>query len=592
MLSGATVAIERVERRLAAILAADVAGYSRLMGADEEGTVAAISSLRLKVLDPKIAEYRGRIVKTTGDGLLVEFPSVVDAMRCAVEIQRGMADRNAELPHARRIEFRLGIHQGDIIGEGTDIFGDGVNVAARLERIGEPGGICVSARVHEDTRGRLDIAFEDMGEQHLKNIALPVRTYRVRFQRRTDCSVQPALALPDKPSIAVLPFQNMSGDPEQDYFADGMVEDIITALSRFSELFVIARNSSFVYQGRAVDVKQVGRELGVRYVLEGSVRKAGGRVRITGQLIDAITGAHLWADHFDGALDDVFDLQDEITVSVVGAIAPRLQQAEIERSRRKPTESLDAYDYYLRGMASLYRWSRDATDEALRLSYKAIELDAEFGCAYGLAARAEVWRNANGWISEDGERRNAVHLARRAVALGSGDPAVLTAGGFALASLANEPDAAATYIDHALAMNPNMATAWHFSCWVRIWLGLPELALNHERRAMRLSPLDPLLGHMQTAAALAEFCAGRFIEASSWAQKATRNLPNWSRGLAIAAASCALAGSQDDAQSAVGRLRQLNPGFRCSDLFNIFPFRRREDRAALEAGLRRAGLSE
>ena len=305
-----------------------------------------------ELIDPKIAEHRGRIVKITGDGLLVEFASVLEAVRCAVEVQRAMAERNADVPQEKRIEFRMGINVGDIIVDGTDMWGDGVNVAARLEALAEPGGICISGRVQEDVHDKLDIAFEDAGEQQLKNIARPVRVYRVRLDRqlRTRCR---RCRCQTKPSIAVLPFKNMSGDPEQEYFADGMVEEIITALSRIRWLFVIARNSSFTYKGRAVDVKQVGRELGVRYVLEGRVRKAANRVRITAQLIDASTGAHLWADRFEGALDDIFDLQDQVTASVVGAIAPKLEQAEIERAKHKPTESLDAYDYYLRGMASL-----------------------------------------------------------------------------------------------------------------------------------------------------------------------------------------------------------------------------------------------
>jgi TolB-like protein/class 3 adenylate cyclase len=589
------MASDQVKRKLAAILAADIAGYSRLMGADETGTLARLKEYRRELIDPKNKQYRGRVVKTTGDGILVEFPSVVDAISCSLEVQQGMRERNADIPKEKRIEFRIGINLGDVIVEGRDLYGDGVNIAARLEGLAEPGGICISQTVLNHTRGKVAFDVEDLGEQTLKNIVQPIHVYRltVNSDRGSVVSrpLELALALPDKPSIAVLPFQNMGLEPEQDYFADGIVEDIITALSRFSELFVIARNSSFTYKGRAVDVKQVGRELGVRYVLEGSVRKAGNRVRITGQLIDAMTGAHLWADHFDGSLDNIFDLQDEITVSVVGAIAPKLQQAEIERAKRKPTGSLDAYDYYLRGTASLYHWTKDASEEALLLFNKAIELDPEFGYAYGMAARCQVWRRANGWISEE-TASEAVLLARRAVAFGSEEPVALTAGGFALAFLADELDAGATFIDRALAMNPNMATAWHFSCWVRIWLGLPDLALTHERRAMRLSPLDPLFGHMQAAAGLAEFCAGRFIEASSWAQKATCAHPNWPLGLGVAAASSALAGRLDDAKSAAVRLRQLIPTLTPSDLTNLFPFRRPKDRAMLEEGLRQAGLPE
>jgi len=327
-------------RRLAAILAADVAGYSRLIGADEEGTLNRLRSIRAEVIDPTITEHRGRIVKTTGDGLLVEFSSVVDALRCATQWQHGMGERSVAAPGDNRIEFRIGINVGVVVVEDGDIFGDGVNVAARLEGLAEPGGICVSARVQEDLAGRLDLTFEDLGEQSFKNIARSVRVYRVRLAtaetapKVTPTESGPALPLPDKPSIAVLPFQNMSGDPEQEYFVDGMVEEIITALSRIRWLFVIARYSSFTYKGRSVDVKQVGRELGVRYILEGSVRKAGPRVRITGQLIDALTGTHLWADRFDGSLEDIFELQDKVAVSVAGVIEPALQAAEMRDRHR------------------------------------------------------------------------------------------------------------------------------------------------------------------------------------------------------------------------------------------------------------------
>jgi TolB-like protein/class 3 adenylate cyclase len=367
----------RVERRLAAVLAADVAGYSRLIGADEEATLARLRAVRGDLIDRKIADNRGRIVKTTGDGLLVEFSSVVDALRCAIEVQAGVSQRNAAVPADRRIEWRIGINVGDIVVEDGDIFGDGVNVAARLEGLAEPGGICISARVQEDASGRFDLAFEDMGEQQLKNIARPVRVYRVRDAATKSPAVQapPALPLPDKPSIAVLPFANMSGDPEQGYFVDGMVEEIITALSRIRWLFVIARNSSFTYKGQAVDVKRVGRELGVHYVLEGSVRKAGHRVRITGQLIDAITGAHLWADRFDGSLEDVFDLQDKVARSVAGVIEPTLQAAETARAARRPTADLTAYDLYLRAYAMTLS-SAEEIPEALRLLEQAIEREA------------------------------------------------------------------------------------------------------------------------------------------------------------------------------------------------------------------------
>jgi TolB-like protein len=341
------MADEHVVRRLTAILADDIAGYSRLMVCDEEGTLAQLKTLRKSIIDPTVEQHRGRIVKTTGDGAIVEFASAVDAVRCAVEIQRAMAERNADIPNDSRIEFRIGINVGDIIFDEDDIYGDGVNIAGRVETLAQPGAVCLSDTAYQQIKGKFSLVITDMGEQQLKNIAEPVRVYSVGYET---VSARPALALPDKPSIAVLPFTNMSGDPEQDYFADGMVEDIIMALSRMRWLFVIARNSTFTYKGRAVSVKQVGRELGVRYVLEGSVRKTANRVRITGQLTDAASGAHLWSDRFDGSLEDIFDLQDHVTTSVIGAIAPKLEQAEIERAKRKPTESLDAYDFFLRGM--------------------------------------------------------------------------------------------------------------------------------------------------------------------------------------------------------------------------------------------------
>jgi adenylate cyclase len=376
-------------RRLAAILAADVAGYSRLMGVDEEGTHERLKAHLAELVNPTIAEHRGRVVKNTGDGFLAEFASVVDAVRCAAEVQRGMAEREAGTPEDRRIRFRVGINLGDVIAEEHDIFGDGVNVAARLEGLAEPGGVFISNTVHDQVRDRLPFAFEDLGEQQVKNIARPVRVYRVRNDADPLAS-QPTssapLPLPDKPSIAVLPFANMSGDPEQEYFADGMVEEIITSLSRIRWLFVIARNSTSSYKGQAIDPKQVGRELGVRYILEGSVRKAGGRVRITAQLIDAIAGAHLWADRFDGSLEDVFDLQDRVASSVAGIIEPALQSAETARSANRPTSDLTAYDLYLRAYAmTLSSAARFA--EALRLMELAIERDPR----YGTDARADAF---------------------------------------------------------------------------------------------------------------------------------------------------------------------------------------------------------
>jgi len=360
-------------RRLAAILAADVVGYSRLMGENEAGTAQALREHRAAA-DPLIAEHGGRLVKTTGDGALIEFGSVVGAVQCAIALQQLMAERNLGISKDRRMDLRIGVHLGDVLIDGDDIIGDGVNIAARLEGVAEPGGICISEDAFRQVRGRVDAEFEDIGEQSLKNIVRPVRVYRVG--PKSPLPNPPplagegrvgALSLPDKPSIAVLPFQNLSGDQEQDYFADGVVEEITTAISRLPWLFVIARNSSFTYKGRAVDVKQVARELGVRYVLEGSVRKAGNRVRITGQLIDTATGAHIWGDRFDGALDDIFELQDRVASNVVGAIEPKLQKSEIERVTRKPTGSLGAYDLYLRALEQYHKYTKEGFGEAVDL---------------------------------------------------------------------------------------------------------------------------------------------------------------------------------------------------------------------------------
>src|SRR5271155_1807765 len=445
-------------RRLTAILAADAAGYSRLMGADEEGTHERLKAHLGELVNPKIGEHRGRVVKNTGDGFLAEFPSVVDAVRCAIEVQRGMADRNAATPPDKRIEFRVGINLGDVIAEEHDIFGDGVNIAARLEALAEPGGVLVSNTVYEHVRDRLPFAFEDLGEQQAKNIARPVRVYRVRGAaapvERPFPIPSPPLALPDKPSIAVLPFQNMSGDLEQEYFADGMVEDIITALSRIRWLFVIARNSSFTYKGHAIDVKQVGRELGVRYVLEGSVRKSGQRVRITAQLIDALNDTHLWADRFDGSLDDVFELQDKVASSVAGVIEPALQAAETARSANPPTNDLTAYDLYLRAYAIIFTSARNMS-HALAFLRQAIAHDPNYGPALALAAICCL-RLVNDDSSEnaDTDRRSGVDFAQRALEVARDDPGTLANAAFALACFGEDIGTMTALVDRALAFNP------------------------------------------------------------------------------------------------------------------------------------------
>jgi TolB-like protein/class 3 adenylate cyclase len=580
----------RVERRLAAILAADVAGFSRLMGVDEEGTLASLKRHRRELIDPKIAEHRGRIVKTTGDGALVEFASVVDAVRCAVDIQQATAKHNANIPDDRRIEFRIGINVGDIIIDEGDIYGDGVNIAARIEALAQPGAICLSDNAYRQITGKLSLDVADIGEQQLKNIAQPVRVYTVRIDGAVS---RTTLSLPDKPSLAVLPFQNMSGDPEQEYFADGMVEEIITALSRLRWLFVIARNSSFTYKGRSVDVKQVGRELGVRYVLEGSVRKAGSRVRITGQLIDATNGAHLWADRFDGALEDVFDLQDQITTSVVNAIAPKLQQAEIERARRKPTESLDAYDCYLRGIEKVHQRTQSANEEALRLLQRAIELDPEYASAYGMAAWCYVSRQSQGWmIDRVKEMAEAARLAQKAVELGKDDAVALSGAAQVLGYIMHDFKACALTNDRALHLNPNLASAWYVRGWLEIWLGKPDRAIEHFAQFERMSPVDPLTSSMHAATALAHVFAGRFENAAAIAEQALSEGPNLHQALRAAATSYALLGQIEQAQKALARLLQIDPTLRISKLKDLTPLQRPEDIARYVEGMRKAGLPD
>jgi len=591
-------------RKLAVILAADVVGFSRLTEADEDRTLARLRALRSDLIDPTIAVHKGRVVKWTGDGAIVEFRSVVEAVRCGIEIQDSMIERNAGLPPERLIEFRIGIHLGDVVEESDgDLMGDGVNIAARLEGVAQPGAICLSEDAYRQVKSRLDLAISDLGETKLKNIAEPVRIYSLQFGgalaakaialKGTATPAAPGLSLPDKPSIAVLPFQNMSGDPEQEYFADGIVEDIITALSRLRQLFVIARNSSFVYKGLAVDVKQVSRDLGVRYVLEGSVRKAANRIRITAQLIDAPTAVHLWAERFDGALEDIFDLQDQVTARVVGEIAPKIEQAEIERAKRKPTDSLDAYDYYLRGRANLNRGTRDATDEALSQFYQALQLDPDFASAHAMASWCHFWRKVNGWMTDRlPEIAEGARLARRAVELGEDDAVALTRSGHALGHLAGDLDGSIALTDKALVLNPNLASAWFLGGFLRVWSGESDGATEYFERAMRLSPLDPEMYRMQAGLAMAHLFAGRFDTASSLAEKAFRRLPSFLMVVGIVAASHALAGRRDEAQRAMNHLRQLDPTLRLSNLADWLPIRRPKYLATFADGLQKAGLPD
>ncbi|HWZ66689.1 MAG TPA: adenylate/guanylate cyclase domain-containing protein [Stellaceae bacterium] len=584
-------------RRLAAILAADVAGYSRLMGADEEGTLERLKGLRRELVDPKIAEHKGRIVKTTGDGLLVEFPSVVDAVRCAVEVQQAMPERNAGVAVDNRIELRIGINLGDVIVEGDDLYGDGVNIAARIEALADAGGVFVSNTVHDHVRDRLPFLFEDLGEQQVKNIARPVRVYRVgprpsRPPAGETPAVQPgappALPLPDKPSIAVLPFANMSGDPEQEYFVDGMVEEIITALSRIRWLFVIARNSSFTYKGQPIDVKQVGRELGVRYVLEGSVRKAGRQVRITGQLIDAITGTHLWADRFDGSLEDVFELQDKIAVSVAGVIEPALQAAEMRRSAERPTSDLTAYDLYLRALAAYYPMTKERIFEALELLEQAIAIDRQYGPALSWAAICHLRLVFDGWAEEPGtSRRKGVDLARQALQAGENDPGILASVAQVLAQFGEDIGAMIGLVDRALALNPSFARGWFLSGLLRLFAGQPDLAIEHVETSLRLSPRERM-GQPLVVIGMAHFFKRRFDEAAPKLLLSMQDNPGSPIPYRALAACYAHMGRLEEARAIVARLRAITPRVVPNDV----PFRNPEDRELFLSGLRLAAGEE
>jgi TolB-like protein/class 3 adenylate cyclase len=577
-------------RRLAAILAADVAGYSRLMGADEEGTLERLKGLRRELLNPKVAEHHGRIVNTTGDGMLVEFASVVDAVRCAVEVQQAMPERNTGVAADNRIELRIGINLGDVIVEEDDIYGDGVNIAARIEALADAGGVLVSNTVHDHVRDRLPFVFEDLGEQQVKNIARPVQVYRVHhagvttYSTPTPAPPMLALPLPDKPSIAVLPFANMSGDPEQEYFADGMVEEIITALSRIRWLFVIARNSSFTYKGQAVDVKHIGRELGVRYVLEGSVRKAGARVRITAQLIDALTGAHLWADRFDGSLEDVFELQDEVAISVAGVIEPTLQAAEIRRATDRPTSDPTAYDLYLRVVPLWASHEKEPVIQALGLLGRAIERDPRYGPALGLAALCHQLLATSDWTNNsETHRREGIDLARRALRCAPDDPDVLANAAVVLGSLGEDIDIAIGSIDRALALNPSFARGWVWSARLRNFAGQPDLAIEHFKMSLRLSPRDRM-GTFSLPLGAAYFLKHQFAEAAAILLGSLEQAPGLPVSYQLLASSYAHMGRLDDAREVVKRLRAIT----CVVIPSVIPYRNQEHRELFLSGLRLA----
>jgi adenylate cyclase len=583
----------RVERRLAAILAADVAEYSRLMGVDEEGTLTTLKAHRRELIDPLLTQHYGRIFKTTGDGILIEFASVIDAVRCAVVIQQGMEERNTRVAQSRRMLFRIGINLGDIIVEEGDIFGDGVNVAARLEGLARPGEVYVSGSVREQVGEKLPISFADMGEHKVKNIARPIHVYKI--EKCVDpgavamSSTSPSLALPDRPSIAVLPFQNMSGDPEQEYFCDGVVEDIITGLSRIKWFFVIARNSSFTFKGRAVDVKQVGRELGVRYVLEGSVRKSGDRVRITTQLIEAETGRHLWAERYDRPICDIFALQDEITLSVVGAIEPSLRSAEVERAKRKRPDSLEAYDLVLQALPDLYSRMPEQEKKALVLAERAIALDPNYGLAYACAAHNHHTLYVRGGLNKE-HRAAAIRHAQAAIAYGQDDAFALTLAGFVLGMDAHDRAAAFDAFDAAIAISP-LAPTYIQGSIVLAFAGEAERAAEWAERGLRLSPLDPWRSSAFLALAIGHFQHGRYEEAVAAMRKGVQITPGFSTFHVMLAAALAKLGRIEEAKAAGARVVELQPAFRYGHYLssvNCVP----ELAASFSKALRDAGLPE
>ena len=587
---------DRVERRLAAILAGDIAGYSRLMAGDEEGTLHNLKVHRKEVVDPKITEHRGRIVKTTGDGILVEFVSVVDAVRCAVDIQRAMSDRNADIPFEKRIQFRIGINVGDIIIDGGDIFGDGVNVAARLEALADPGGIMVSSVVHEQVRDKLSFGFEDMGEQLVKNIPRPISVHRIKLSEAGPATAKiaiepqrPVAPGSDRPSIAVLPFANMSGDPEQEYFADGITEDIITGLSKLRWFFVIARNSSFTYKDKAVDVKRAARELGVRYVLEGSVRKGANRVRITAQLIDAATGNHIWADRYDGELADVFALQDEITKKVVAAIEPKLLEAEALRSQSRSAEDLDAWEMVIHANSLFWRMTESESAAAINMLDRAIKRYPNYAPAYSmLAFMLLVSSHLIVTPSMGHELTRAPELGARAAELDDSDPWAHLALGYAAFMQRRIAESTAEF-ERALQLNPNFAAAHGYLGWTLAFDGQCDKAMTHLQEALRMSPHDPQNAIFNVGMAISHYLAGRYENAISACRIAFQQRAGMARGSRIYIASLAQAGRLEEARVALARMKETHSDLSIAWIEQNVPY----TPAAMEKfldGMRKAGL--
>ncbi len=588
------MAEQRVTRKLAAILVADVVGYARLMEADEAGTIARLRAIREELIDPKIAEHGGRVVKTTGDGMLAEFPSAVAAVRNAVEVQRALAERDAGVPEERRIVFRVGINLGDVVVEGDDILGQGVNVAARLEGLAEPGGLCISQKVYDEVAGKLDLAFEDLGERKVKNIERPLRVYRLRSGSETARAEQAAAGTTpephDKPAIAVLPFDNMSGDAEQEYFADGITEDIITELSRYRELLVIARNSSFAYKGKAADVKRVAAELGVDYVLEGGIRRAGNRVRITAQLIDAATGHHLWAERYDRDMDDIFALQDEITGIIVGALGAKLQASDIDRALRKEPASLDAYDLVLRATALFARINKSDMAEARRLCEGAIALDPGYARAHAWLAWTYMQDRFSGWADDPAEwLKRGYEAGRKAVTLDDTDYHAHIALGIFIAFMGRH-DQGIAELERAVELNPNYADSHMQLGNALVFAGRADDAVAALETAMRLNPHHPPWYQMILGRAL--FVSRRYQDAVPHLERAVNAGPGLTQARAALAASYAALGRDQEASAEIDEIRATTPHFTLGYVNEVVSFKDAGDRDHLIDWLRQAGLPE
>ena len=581
------------------MLAGDVAGYSRLMGRDEERTLAQLKTFRKTVVDPRIAAHRGRIVKTTGDGMLVEYASAVDAARCAVDIQREMARQNTDVPPELRIEFRIGIHVGDIIFDDNDIFGDGVNIAARLEGIAEPGGVCISDDAYRQIRGKIDIAFDDMGEQTLKNIAEPMRAWHIRFAGEAAAAIRSGsspmrvegLALPNKPSVVVLPFDNMSAEAGQDYLADGIVEAITAALSCIRSFFVIARSSAFTYKGRATNARDIGKELGVAYLLEGSVQKAGNRLRIIVQLIETEGGAHVWSSRFDGAVEEFFDLEDRITEQVAGALQPSIRIAEIERSRRKRPQDLNSYDYTMRAMPHVWALEKEESAKALGLLEKALGIDPEYPLALSLAGWCHAQRSVYNWADDIAESQAmALSLAERAAARSGDDPVILAVLG-AVHTFVHNHGTARILLERAVALDPNAAWAWSRLGWLENYADQPQKAIENFERALRLSPIDPMNFNNYVGMGSAHELAQDYDKAAAFYRRALEERPNADWIYRNLASSLSGAGRTEEAEQAFARLMRSYPDLTVSKFKRAMVF----SDAALDRmaeNLRKLGLPD